>query len=131
MNSLKFGILLCGLVGLAGVFLPLHSAGEHSYSLWYSHSASATEGGGFHVYLVMGGYALALVMGVLAVTAPPMQRWHAFVALIGFGLVLVKMRQGLPVDIFKQEIGGKLMGAASYLGALVSVLALANPETAS
>lgn len=130
MNNLKFGVLLCGLIGLAGVFLPQVTIGGHSISLWDGHSAPSEHGGGIHIYLVMGGYALGLLMGLLAVLSPPMQRWHSIVALLGFALVLLKMRQSLPFDVFKGAIGAKLMGIAAYAGALVSLLSLAKPETA-
>lgn len=130
MNNLKFGVLLCGLIGLVGVFLPQVTIGGHSISLWDAHSAPSEAGGGIHVYLVMGGYAVALVMGLLAVMSPPMQRFHSILALVGFGLVLLKMRHGLPFDVFKGAIGAKLMGAAAYAGALVSLISLAKPETA-
>lgn len=130
MNNLKFGVLLCGLIGLVGVFLPFVSFGNHTLTTWQQHTTPTSEGGGFHIYLLMGGYALALIMGLLAAIAPPMQRWHAIVALAGFALTLAKLRHGLPVDIFKGAIGAKLMGAASYAGALVSLISLAKPETA-
>ena len=130
MNNLKFGVLLCGLVGVIAVFLPQVSIGGHSISVWDAHSAPSDAGGGIHVYLLMGGYALALVMGLLAVITPPMQRWHGIVALVGFALVFAKIRHGLPVDIFKGAIGAKLMGVSAYAGALLSLLSIAKPETA-
>jgi hypothetical protein len=58
-----------------------------------------------------------------------MMRIHSLVALVAFGFLLFKMRDALPTDIFKGEIGSKLLGGAAYAGALISLLSLFKPET--
>lgn len=127
MNNLKFGVLACGLIGLIAVFLPWVSMGELSMSLW-----KAREGDAAQVYLIMGSFAAALVMGAMAAAKPPMQRWQSIVALIGFALVVVKIRNGLPVDFLKAPggIGMKLVGLAAIAGVVFSILTLAKPEKA-
>lgn len=125
MNNLKFGVLACGLVGLIAVFLPFATFGDMSFSLW-----KTREGDAANVYMVMAGFAVPLVMGAMAAAKPPMLRWQSIVALLGFVLVFIKMRHGLPTDIFKGAIGAKLMGLALYAGTVFSVLTLAKPETA-
>ncbi len=125
MNNLKFGVLACGLIGLIAVFLPFVSFGDMSFSLWKTRQGDAAN-----VYMVMVGFGVPLVMGAMAAAKPPMLRWQSIVALLGFVLVFIKMRQGLPTDIFKGAIGAKLMGLALYAGTICSVLTLAKPETA-
>jgi hypothetical protein len=117
------------LVGLVGVFLPQAALGDKTLSLWDAHSAPAERGGGIHVYLIIAGYAVGFLMGLLAVIKPPMMRIHSLVALVAFGFVLLKMRDALPTEIFKGEIGSKLLGGAAYAGALISLLTLFKPET--
>jgi hypothetical protein len=69
--------------------------------------------------------ALLSVMGnALGITT------QVLLVALGFVLVFIKMRQGLPTDIFKGAIGAKLMGLALYAGTICSVLTLAKPETA-
>jgi hypothetical protein len=130
VNQLKFGVLLCGLVGLVGVFLPQAEMGGHSISFWDTHSAATESGGGVHVYMIVAAYAVGLLMGLVAILRPPMQHWNSLVALVAFVFVLVKFRHALPLDIFKQALGSKLMGVAAYGGAVVSAISLVKPETA-
>ena len=127
MNNLKFGVLVCGLVGVIAVFLPQVSFGGESITLWGTRSF---PGQASQVYMVIFGYAVPLAMGAMAAAKPPMQRWQSIVALLGFLFVLVKLRHGLPFDIFKGAIGAKLMGLSAYAGAILSALTLAKPETA-
>jgi hypothetical protein len=127
VNNLKFGVLVCGLVGVISIFLPQISFGGESITLWGTRSF---PGQAAQVYMVMLGYAVPMVMGAMAAAKPPMQRWQSIVALLGFVFVLVKIRHGLPFDIFKGAIGAKLMGLTAYAGAILSALTLAKPETA-
>jgi hypothetical protein len=123
VRHLKFGVVLFGVVGLVGVFLPQTVAG-HSISFW---STASNEG---NVYLVVAAYALAALVGTVAVVAPPMQRWHSLVALVSFVFVLLKFRYVLPFHIFTEALGSKLLGIGAYGGALVSALSLLKPEPA-
>lgn len=125
MNNLKFGVLACGLIGLIAVFLPQISFGDESISLWKTREVQAGQ-----VYLIMAGYAAPLVMGALAVAKPPMQRWQSIVAILGFALIVVKMRDALPADFMKGAIGMKLMGLSAIIGLVISIVTAAKPETA-
>jgi hypothetical protein len=129
VNNIKFGVLACGVIGLIACFLPQISIMGHSISVWDAHKAPTEAGGGMHVYVVLAGYAVAAIMGVLAVVKAPMQRWQAIVALLGFGIVVVKSREGLK-HFGDFAIGGKLMIITMLLGVVCSVIALAKPETA-
>jgi hypothetical protein len=140
MNNLKFGVLACGLLGLIGCFLPMVSEGPVSFSFWklpeLLKAMGAPDSGRTQVLITMAGYAAAAVAGLIAVVKPPMQRWQGVLALVGFALVLIKLRAGLGtgggfVDLLKHgAIGAKLMCIAPILGVVVSILSLAKPETA-
>jgi hypothetical protein len=85
--------------------------------------------GAGQVFLVMGGYALALVMGALAAAKPPMLRWQGIVAALGFAFVLFKLRGGIG-EFLKGAIGAKMMIVAALVGIVFSLLTVAKPETA-
>jgi hypothetical protein len=125
VNNLKFGVLACGLIGLISVFLPQITFGDQSISLWGTREAQAGQ-----VYLIMAAFLAPLVMGALAAAKPPMQRWQGIVAIAGFALIVVKMRDALPADFMKGAIGMKLMGLSAIIGLVVSILTVAKPETA-
>jgi hypothetical protein len=126
VNNLKFGVLVCGLLGVIGCFLPMQSFGGKSISFW---DYKELMGSG-QIFMVMGGYAAGLVMGVLAAAKPPMLRWQGIVAIVGFAFVVFKMRDGFLKLITDMAIGGKLMGIAALGGLVFSILCVAKPETA-
>jgi hypothetical protein len=126
VNNLKFGVLACGLLGIIGCFLPMQSFGDKSISFW---DFKQLMGSG-QIFMVMGGYAAGLVMGILAAAKPPMLRWQAIVAGLGFVFVIFKMRDGFMKMITDMAIGGKLMGIAALAGLVFSILCVAKPETA-
>ncbi|MBA3396537.1 MAG: hypothetical protein H0T89_28155 [Deltaproteobacteria bacterium] len=125
MHNLKFGVLVCGVLGLIGVFLPMISFGDQSISLW---AAREAPGGAAQVYMVMAGFAAAAAMGAMG-AAKGMQRWMSIVAIIGFAFVLFKFRDGL-FDLFKMAIGAKLMGIGAFAGLVFAILTLTKPEPA-
>lgn len=126
MNNLKFGVLACGLIGLIGCFLPMVSEAGMSMSFFGMRKFM----GGGQIFLTMGGYIAALVMGAMAAAKPPMQRWQAIVATIGFAFVLFKLRDGITDFLKHGAIGAKLMIIAAIAGLVVSILCIAKPETA-
>lgn len=126
MNNLKFGVLACGLLGIIGCFLPMVSAGGQSISFF---SMKELIGSG-QVFMVMGGYAAGLAMGAMAAAKPPMQRWQGIVAILGFGFVMFKMRDGFMKLITDGAIGAKLMGISAIAGLVFAILCVAKPETA-
>jgi hypothetical protein len=121
MNNIKYGILAFGVLGLIGCFLPMISEEGMSISLFKLREADAGM-----VYIVMAGFAAAAVMGGLALKG--LLRWQAIVATVGFALVLIKFRDGLPTDIFKGAIGSKLMGLSMIGGVICSIIGIAKPE---
>ncbi len=128
MKNLKFAVLACGLLGLLGCFLPMVSGGGMSMSFWDLHKLGDElgGGGGVQVYLVMAGYALAVVMGAMG-AAKGFGRPQGIAAAAGFGFVIFKFRGGF-FDLLKGAIGAKLMFVGALAGIVVAVLAAAKPE---
>ncbi|MDB4955315.1 MAG: hypothetical protein JWO36_2884 [Myxococcales bacterium] len=124
MNNLKLGVLVSGVVGLIGCFLPFISGGGESISFW---GMKELAGSG-QIFVTMAGYVLGAVMGAMAVAKPPMQRWQAIVATLGFAFVGFKMRDGFLKLITDGAIGAKLMAIAVLAGLVFSVLCIAKPE---
>jgi len=124
MQNLKFGVLVCGLLGTIGVFLPMVSFGDNSISLWGSRELA----GSGQVFMVLISFLAATAMGGMGV-AKGLQRWMSIVATIAFAFVLFKFRDGL-FDLFKGAIGAKLMGVGAWGGLIVSVLTIVKPEPA-
>ena len=116
MDSLKYGVLLSGLAGLVGCFLPFAPAGA---TLWSLHDKQMVP-----TVLVLVGFALATLVAVMAIVRAPILRWQALVAMVGFVVTIGELR-GTLVDLFKGEIGGKLASIAPIAGILFSILAVA------
>ena len=123
MDQLKYGVLLSGLAGLVGCFLPLGAGGP---SFWDMHTVDMAE-----TVIVMGAFAAGTLMAILAVLKPPILRYQGLVALVGFAVVLLKLR-GLVVDMIKEGgLGAKLIAIAPMAGALFAILTMvfAAPNT--
>jgi len=119
MQNLKFGVVVCGLVGLIGCFLPM-TAGLSFYD------TRAFDAANF--YIIAGGYVAAAAMGGLGI-AQGMQRWMSIIAIVGFSVVVLRMR-GEVVELLKAGIGAKLMGVAALAGLALAILTTVKPEPA-
>lgn len=120
MRKLTIGVLLAASLGLVGVFLPL----SRDLSWWdRRHDPDS-----FGVFLVIGAFAVALGMGALG-AARGLQRWIAWVALIGFAFVVLKFRFAF-LDLFTSQTGGQLIGVAAVAGVICAGFAAWNPEPA-
>lgn len=115
MKHLKLGILVSAAIGLLTCFIG-------SQAIWKAHDV---PGLGKHIYMIIAGFVAPLAMGVMAQVAPPMKRWQAGVALAGFALVLVKIRDGLFAGNF---LNGKLMSLAVLAGVALAVVSLIRPS---
>jgi hypothetical protein len=120
VKNLKFGILVFGLLGLIGAFLPFVEFAGKSISLWDLKEADAGQ-----VYLTMGAFLVPLVIGALAVAKGPAMRWHGIVAAAGFALAVVKNRENM-----EGAIGAKLMLISAVVGLVVAIMVAAKPEKA-
>jgi hypothetical protein len=127
VKHLKLGVLACAVIGLIACFLPYLSMRGESISFFTMREA---PGGLTTVYPVMAGFGLAAIMGALAVAKPPMQRWQPIVAAMGFAILLIKAR-GTTIDLLQHgAVGAKLLVFASIAGVVVSIAAIAKPQTA-
>ena len=125
---MKHGVLVCGLLGLVGCFLPAF-AGDSESSLWASrHSPDGTQ-----VWLVLVAFASAAAMAVLGIRSG-MERWKSFAAIVAFAYVLVKFRAGItghgtPFELFTYAWGLKLVALGAIGGMIAAIVAAARPET--
>lgn len=117
MQNLKFGVVGCGLVGLAGCFLPM-MAGISFFDTRHFDAAN--------FYIIAAGFASAIAMGAMGI-AKGMQRWMSVIAIVGFSVVLLRMR-GEVVELLKAGIGAKLMGVAVLAGLALAILTTIKPE---
>jgi hypothetical protein len=122
VDQLKYGVLLAGLVGLASCFLPL----GHGESVWALRSLSPSS-----TYLVMSGFAAAILVASVGVARPPLLRYQALVAVLGFALVLVKLRSVLDMLLTGPSIGGRLLAAAPMVGVVMCGLAMLKAAPAA
>jgi hypothetical protein len=121
VKNLKFGVLLFGALGVIGLLV-----------LGWTAMLEADKA---QAILVMAGFVVPLVMGIMGVTKPPFQKWQAAVAAAGFALIFVKMRMWdiLPhiADVMKFFGAGMLMVIiACVAGLIVSILAIVKSEEA-
>jgi hypothetical protein len=128
--SAKHGVLVCGLLGLIGFFLPAF-AGDGDSSLWAARSSPDAQ----QVWLVLIAFAGAAAMGVLGIRSG-MERWKAFAAIVCFAFVLVKFRSGIsghatPFELFSYALGLKLVAVGAIGGLILAILAAARPEDAA
>lgn len=125
MKNLKVMILAFGILGIVSMFIP--TQGFTLFSLF------KLLGTGQLVIMLLA-FGLPAAMGGLALSKPPIQKWQAGVALAGFALASYKLEVW---KIFK-DFGGLfkvvpmlLIVVAAIGGLVVSILALAKPETAN
>lgn len=121
MKNMKVLILVFGLLGVASLFIPMEG---------FTMFAMLKALGMGYLVPVLGGFALAAIMGVLGLANPPAQQWQAIAAVAGFAVPAVRMKiwSGI-VDGLKGPLPGKLMIIAILGGIVVSVLALMKPES--
>ncbi|MBL4635377.1 MAG: hypothetical protein JKY56_16070, partial [Kofleriaceae bacterium] len=114
MEKTKFAVLGFGVLGLLAVFLPFISFGDESFSMWKLREAV----GSGQVFMIMGGFLAAAIMGGLALK-DGMARWQGIVASLGFALTLVKLRPWGPA-FSDGAIGAKLMILSAFIGIAVA-----------
>ena len=117
MRNLKLGVAVCGLLGVIGCFLPM----VQGISFF---DTRAFDGG--HVYITLAAFGAALAMGAMGMKNG-MQRWMSVIAIVGFSVVILRMR-GEMIELMKAGIGGKLMGIAALAGLALAILTTVKPE---
>ena len=115
MKFMKLGIVICGALGLAGLFMTDVGAMLDRDKV------------GTSVMLV--AFGLPVVVAVMGLMKPPLQAWQAGVALACFALELFKLRIWSMAKVIGDEpTGVKLMLAGAVLGAIASGIAVLRPE---
>lgn len=120
VRNLKILILAFGGLGIVSLLLNMEAL-KHGFDKDL-----------VNTILILGGFALPILMGLMGIMKPPMEAWQAAVALAGFVLVGVKIEiwKTLP-KIMDAPTGGKLTMIAVVGGAVVSLLAAIKPESKS
>jgi hypothetical protein len=121
MRGLKVAIAVVGILGVLACFLPFDPARSLSfvkYSTFFQVPIKA--------YVVIGGFGLAAIMGLLAWTRGGLSRTHAVLALVGSAVTLlpVEVRSGFDAG----SIGGKLLFIAAVIGSLLALVGILRPE---
>jgi hypothetical protein len=118
MKNLKLGVLAFAVLGLA-----LLVSDFEWFKLVVKHPL---EGGAFGL-CVIGGFALALLMGLAGVLKPPFTQQQALIALVGFALPGIKMRvwdSVIHIAEVAKDTKPLLLVIAIVGGVLVSALAM-------
>ena len=122
MKNLKLGV-----IAFAGLGLGLLLSELDVFKALVTHPFAS---GAFGL-CVVGGFVLALIMGVIGVMKRPFTQQQALVALVGFALPGIKLRVWDAVIHIKHTVKDTkdlLFMIAIVGGVLVSALATAKPE---
>ena len=116
MGLLKLLILVCGGLGLGLVL-------NDNITAKFEHDMVTT-------LFIVGGFAVAALMGLLALFKPPFESWQATAALAGFVVVGIKTRvwDAIPEFMNYEDIKIQLGIAAIVVGAVVSLILVVKPE---
>jgi hypothetical protein len=121
MKNMKVLILVFGILGVISLFIPTEG---------FTMFAFLKLAGMGYLVPVLGGFVLAAVMGGMGLAKPPMQQWQAGAAAAGFGMVFVRLKFWQMIKgIGDAPLSGKLLIVAVLGGLIVSILALAKPES--
>jgi len=117
VRNLKVLILVFGALGLLGLVLNFDELRR-----LFDHQP-------LEAIILLGGFALPLLVGLMGVVRPPFQTWQAVVALVGFTVHAIRGRVWRTVPEFLHlGFSYKLVMIAIIGGVIVSGLALAKPE---
>jgi hypothetical protein len=119
MFTVKVGVLASGLLGIVGCFLPL----KGDLSLWAVRSLTPGL-----ATMVISAFLVAAVVATIGLAKPPMLRWQAILAILGFGFVLAKLREVIVSFITDGAIGARLIGLSAVVGLVLAVLCAVKAE---
>lgn len=107
-------ILVFGVMGLVGCFLPMYYDydGPETWSLWQLRNELPLM-----VYGVIASFGVATIIGLAGAR---MTRTYAAVAALAFGVVAYLFWPPVPVYVL---VGWYLMMIAAYVGCVISLLA--------
>jgi amino acid transporter len=115
MKLLKLGVLICGAVGLAGIWM---------------NGFGAVRAGDKNMILLLVGFGLPVVMALLGLVKPPLQAWQAAVCLAGFALAAIRLRIWETIKLIAREpTEWQLMIVGAGLGVILALIAVIRPES--
>lgn len=118
MKYLKLGVVICGVLGLAGMFMM-------GLGAMLENRMAGT-------LVVLIAFALPVVMGVTGLARPPFQAWQASVSLACFALAVIKWRIWTLLEALAGgPMGLKLIVAGACLGTIASAIAVLRPEASA
>ena len=119
---MKLGILAFGVLGLVAAFMPMGDRGT-------LFSAANDQAGNAELIILIAGFAVPILVALLAVIRPPMAVWQAAAALGAFALVAVKFHiwKYLP-EVLSLPFAIQLFYGAQLGGLITSVVELARPS---
>jgi hypothetical protein len=115
VKSLKLGVLICGALGLAGLFMVGVGA--------------QLEREKANTILLLVAFSLPVLMAVAALAKPPFQAWQAGVSLACFALAAYKLQLWTTLKaIGDVPTAHKLILIGAGLGVILSAIAVMKPE---
>ena len=120
MKTAKPLILLFGVLGLVGMFLP-NGPLPSMFSMGW-------EGSKLDLLLLLAGFALPVAAAAGALNKPA--AWQAVVALAGFALVFVKLHiWDLAPHVLDVPLGLKLIIVGAAGGLIASIVGIVKPQS--
>src|SRR5512139_3639464 len=101
MDQLKFGVLLSGLAGVIGCFVPIAPG---MGTLWDLHRVDMLQ-----TLLMIGTYAVPFLIAAAATARPPFLRIHGLICIVAFATALFRLRHDLAAFLQHGGVGAKLM----------------------
>lgn len=121
MKTAKPLILLFGILGLVGMFLP-NSPLPSMFSMLMEVSK-------FDLLLLLAGFAIPVAAAAGAMNKPA--AWQALAALAGFALICIKMHiWELAPHVLDIPLGMKLIVVGAAGGLIASIVGLVKPQNA-
>jgi len=118
VKFMKLGIVICGALGLVGMFM-------FGIGAMLEDKKAAT-------IVMLIAFGLPVVMAVMGLVKPPFQVWQAGVALSCFVLELFELKIWKVIEVFgKIPTYWQLMAVGAVLGAISSLIAVLRPESAT
>lgn len=119
---MKLGILVFGVLGLISTFIPIGDLGTLV-------SSANDQQNKAELIVLLAGFAVPVLVALMALTRPPMVVWQPAVALGAFALVAVKFHiwEYLP-HVFSMPFTLKLFYGAQVGGIVCSAAAIARPD---
>jgi hypothetical protein len=122
MRSFFVGIALCAIVGVLACFMSLNGRN----SIWALREIVPGT-----TYPLLVAFVTPAIVAALALANPPAQRWQGILSLMGFGLVLMKLRDALVNFVVEGSASAKVLVVAPAIGVVLSIVVLVKGDETS